>query len=70
MDKSEKEIKTRTLKDGRVVLDLEKAKTLEVYTKCPGKWLLTDLETGQSYIGNYGNGSFWKKTSRKYLTID
>jgi hypothetical protein len=49
---------------------LEKAKTLEVYTKCPGKWLLTDLETGQSYIGNYGNGSFWKKTSRKYLTID
>lgn len=43
---------TRTLLDGRDVPDLEKAVTLEVYTKCPQKWMLIDLQTGERYIGH------------------
>lgn len=42
---------TRTLKDGTVVEELEKVKILEVKTKCPEKWKLIDLETGEVYIG-------------------
>lgn len=44
-------MKTRTLTSGEVVLELDKAVTLEVYTKCPEKYKLTDMETGEEYIG-------------------
>lgn len=44
-------MKTRTLKDGSVVTELQEAKTLKIRTKCPEKYMLTDLETGQQYIG-------------------
>jgi len=30
---------------------LDIAVTLEIHTKCPGKYKLTDLETGAEYIG-------------------
>lgn len=56
--------KTRTLLDGRDVLELEQAVTLEVYTKCPEKWMLVDLQTGERYIGHIdpsaGNNS-WQR---------
>lgn len=54
--------KTRTLLDGKTVTELEKARTLTVHTKCPEKWLLIDLETGERYTGYTTPGpSHWKK---------
>jgi len=41
----------RVLLDGERVEELDKAITLEVYTKCPSKWKLYDSETGQWYKG-------------------
>jgi hypothetical protein len=56
----------RTLQDGREVQELEQAVTLEVYTKCPEKWLLIDLETGEHYTGYPTEGkNHWKKLERK-----
>ena len=40
----------RKLKDGSEAEELESAVDLTIHTKCPSKWLLTDLETGQQYI--------------------
>ena len=55
--------KTRTLLDGKEVEEFEKAVDLTIHTKCPEKWLLIDLETGQEYLGSnkpnlYGK---WKR---------
>ena len=54
--------KFRTLSSGREVKELDKAITLEVYTKCPEKWMLIDLETEQVYTGseNQERGKQWK----------
>ena len=43
--------------------EFEKAVDLTIHTKCPEKWLLIDLETGQEYLGSnkpnlYGK---WKR---------
>lgn len=55
---------TRTLLDGTEVEELDKAITLEVYTKCPEKWLLTDMQTGEKYIGYKTEGTnFWKRVN-------
>lgn len=57
-------MKTRTLLDGNDVPDLEEPVTLEVYTKCPQKWMLIDLQTGERYIGHSdpdAGPSHWKK---------
>ena len=55
-------MKTRTLKDGTVVQELDRVKILEVKTKCPEKWKLVDLETGEQYIGYTSDGSLsWRK---------
>jgi len=51
----------RKLQDGTQVSELEQAKTLKVHTKCPEKWLLIDLETGERYIGRSTDGkNDWK----------
>lgn len=55
---------TRTLLDGRDVIELETAVTLEVHTKCPEKWMLIDMQTGERYIGHSdptAGPSHWKK---------
>ncbi len=55
---------TRTLMDGRDVPEFDKPVTLEVYTKCPQKWMLVDLQTGERYIGHEDptvGPSHWKK---------
>lgn len=57
-------MKTRTLLDGRDVEELEKPVTLEVKTKCPKKWMLVDLQTGERYIGHTdpeAGPSHWEK---------
>jgi hypothetical protein len=55
--------RTRILLNGTEVEEFEKAVDLTIHTKCPEKWLLIDLETGQEYIGSdtpnlYGK---WKR---------
>ena len=59
MDKNKK----RVLLDGSEAEEYEKATDLTIHTKCPEKWLLVDLETGQEYRGSaepnlYGK---WKR---------
>ena len=59
----------RKLLDGSKVQEEDKAGTLEVYTKCPTKYKLVDMETGEEYVGlpfgtRHPNGLYnvhWKK---------
>jgi hypothetical protein len=52
----------RKLLDGNEVPELDEPKILTVKTKCPEKWLLIDLETGERYTGYGTDGSQdWKK---------
>jgi hypothetical protein len=56
-------MKFRKLLNGGEAVELETAVDLTIHTKCPEKWLLIDLETGQEYIGSekpnlYGK---WKR---------
>lgn len=54
---------TRKLIDGTTAPNLEENITLEVYTKCPSKYKLIDMETGEEYIGQDPryNNYHWKK---------
>jgi len=57
-------MKTRKLQDGSEVQELEEPKILTVKTKCPEKWLLVDLETGERYTGYITDGNqSWKKVN-------
>lgn len=54
----------RKLLNGEIVKELENPVTLTVYTKCPEKWLLIDLETGERYTGYETEGkNSWKKVN-------
>lgn len=59
---TEKKLNRRLL-DGTEVKELEHAVRLEVYTKCPAKYKLVDLETGEEYIGQdpKNNKYSWNK---------
>jgi hypothetical protein len=53
----------RVLLDGTQVEDYEDPIDLTIHTKCPAKWKLIDMETGQEYVGSekpnlYGK---WKR---------
>jgi hypothetical protein len=54
-------MKSRKLLDGKKVKELERAITLKVYTKCPNKYKLIDMETGDIYIGIDTPNSNWQK---------
>ena len=41
----------RKLLDGTYKKSFDSPITITIYTKCPGKWKLIDMETGQEYIG-------------------
>jgi hypothetical protein len=41
----------RKLLDGTEVAEYKEATTLKVYTKCPEKYKLVDMETGEEYKG-------------------
>ena len=45
-------MKTRTLQNGEKVEELEKPMQLIIKTKCPSKWVIKDLETGEKYRAN------------------
>ena len=54
----------RTLLDGSEVPAFNHDIILKVRTRCPEKWRLKDLETGEEYIGqstNEPNSFDWKK---------
>ena len=53
---------TRKLQDGTEVEEFDKAVTLTVYTTCPEKYMLIDMQTGEKYIGTRSSGNQdWKK---------
>jgi hypothetical protein len=56
-------MKERKLKDETVVEELDYPITLEVHTKCPAKWKLIDMETGEEYVGTNEIARFnqWKR---------
>lgn len=59
-------MKTRILQDGTEVEEYEHNIILNVITKCPNKYKLVDMETGQEYIGQKPIGGekqvvHWKK---------
>ena len=51
--------KKRTLKNGEKVEELDSSVQLIIKTKCPTKWVIEDLETGQKYRAN-GNTEIGK----------
>ena len=51
-------MKTRKLIDGREAQELEQPIKLLIETKCPSKWKIVDMETGQAYIGTNNNKKF------------
>ena len=55
----------RKLVDGTWAQELDQPVSLVIETKCPSKWKIVDMETGQEYIGqNPGMGEkvmHWKK---------
>lgn len=60
----------RKLVTGEEVAELDTAVTLTVKTKCPAKWRLIDLETGEAYAPYDTPGSLqWKKISTDYQTF-
>jgi len=57
-------MKHRKLTDGREVEEFDNIWFLSVKTKCPQKYKLVDMETGEAYEGNHPNnndGLSWKK---------
>jgi len=44
--------KERTLQSGERVEELDSSVQLIIKTKCPSKWIIEDLETGQRYRAN------------------
>ena len=54
----------RKLLDGTTVEEYEFPITLKIYTKCPSKYKLIDMETGEEYIRQKPGAKkkfFWKK---------
>ena len=56
-------MKKRILQNGAEVEELEKPVNLTILTKCPKKWKIIDMETGQCYTasGNYEIYKQWKE---------
>ena len=44
--------KNRLLKNKEVVEELDQAVSLLIYTRCPKKWIIEDMETGKRYRAN------------------
>tara|TARA_B100002019_G_scaffold100256_1_gene86356 strand:- start:742 stop:1053 length:312 start_codon:yes stop_codon:yes gene_type:complete len=62
-------LKTRKLIDGTEVKELDKPISLLIETKCPEKWKIVDMETGQAYIGTGNNKKFkyWQQIDDSQL---
>jgi len=53
-------MKKRILKNGTEVEELDKPVNLTILTKCPKKWKVIDMETGQCYTAT-GNAEIYKQ---------
>lgn len=42
----------RKLLNGETVEDFDSPIDLIIHTKCPSKWLIIDMETGEEYVGS------------------
>ena len=51
------------MRQGRDLETTEHPIALNIYTRCPSKWILVDTETGQTYQGNFGG--YWDKLEIK-----
>ena len=63
-------MKARKLIDGSIVEELKEPVSLMIETKCPSKWKIVDMETGQAYIGTDKNKKFqyWQAIDNDRLT--
>lgn len=61
----------RKLITGQKVKSFNSPEYLNIYTKCPSKWLLVDLETGQMYRGMRAPGPYgkWKIINKKIRMV-
>jgi len=60
----------RKLTTGEQVPELDTAVTLTIKTKCPTKWLLFDMETGEIYSPyNTPEKLQWKKVDQDQLLL-
>ena len=58
----------RKLTTGLEVPELDQAVTLTIKTKCPAKWVLFDMETGETYSPYDTPGPLqWKKVDQDQL---
>ncbi len=57
----------RKLINGEEAEDFNDATDLTIHTKCPSKWILIDLETGQVYRGLKDPGPYgkWERLKEK-----
>jgi hypothetical protein len=56
----------RKLIDGTLVPEFLIPQHLQIKTKCPAKWKLVDMETGEEYAGQLPtewDNKYWKKIS-------
>jgi hypothetical protein len=60
----------RKLVTGAEVPELDKVVTLTVKTKCPAKWMLFDMETGEMYSPYDTPGKLqWKKVDQGHHPV-
>ena len=55
--------KKRKLVSGKEVPDLGRVVNLSILTKCPEKWKIVDMETGQEYVAR-GTLEIYKQWKR------
>lgn len=55
--------KKRKLVSGKEVSDLGRVVNLSILTKCPEKWKIVDMETGQEYVAS-GTLEIYKQWKR------
>jgi hypothetical protein len=61
-------MKKRILKDDSEAESFEKPVDLIIHTKCPKKWKLIDLETGEEYLGSEIGTDFAEMLREKVKT--
>lgn len=64
--------KIRKLITGESAEDYPEPTDLTIHTKCPYKWLLVDLETGQMYRGMKDPGQYgkWNRLAKRFKIYD
>ena len=62
------DFKIRKLITGEESEEYPEATDLTVHSKCPSKWLLVDLETGQMYRGMKDPGPYgkWRRLKKRF----